>query len=36
MNTLQETESINYINFEKISKEIEEQKKHLKNINGPQ
>jgi len=35
MNTLQETENINYTNFEKISKEIEEAKKTFKKYKWP-
>ena len=35
MNTLQETENINYINFEKISKEVEEAKKTFKKYKWP-
>ena len=35
MNTLQETESINYINLEKISKEVEEAKKTFKKYKWP-
>ena len=35
MNTLQETESINYINFEKISQEIEAAKKTFKKYKWP-
>jgi len=35
MNTLQETESINYINFEKISQEIEDAKKTFKKYKWP-
>ena len=35
MNALQETENINYINFEKISKEIEEAKKTFKKYKWP-
>ena len=35
MNTLQETESINYTNFEKISKEVEEAKKTFKKYKWP-
>ena len=35
MNTLQETESINYINFEKISQEIETAKKTFKKYKWP-
>ena len=35
MNTLQETENINYINFEKISKEVEEAKKTFKKYKCP-
>ena len=35
MNTLLETESINYINFEKISQEIEAAKKTFKKYKWP-
>ena len=35
MNTLQETENINYTNFEKISKEVEEAKKTFKKYKWP-
>ena len=35
MSTLQETESINYTNFEDISKEIEDAKKTFKKYNWP-
>jgi regulator of PEP synthase PpsR (kinase-PPPase family) len=35
MNTLQETENINYINFEKITKEVEEAKKTFKKYKWP-
>ena len=35
MNTLQETESINYTNLEKISKEVEEAKKTFKKYKWP-
>ena len=35
MNTLQETESINYTNFEKISQEIENAKKTFKKYKWP-
>ena len=35
MNILQETESINYTNFEKISKEVEEAKKTFKKYKWP-
>jgi len=35
MSTLQETENINYINFEKISKEVEEAKKTFKKYKWP-
>ena len=35
MNTLQETESINYTNFEKISQEIEDAKKTFKKYKWP-
>ena len=35
MNTLNEKESINYTNFEKISKEVEEAKKIFKKYNWP-
>ena len=35
MNTLQETENINYINFEKISQEIEDAKKTFKKYKWP-
>ena len=35
MNTLQETENINYINFENISKEIEDAKKTFKKYKWP-
>ena len=35
MITLQETENINYINFEKISKEIEDAKKTFKKYKWP-
>jgi regulator of PEP synthase PpsR (kinase-PPPase family) len=35
MNILQETENINYTNFEKISKEVEEAKKTFKKYKWP-
>ena len=35
MNTLQETENINYTNFEKISKEVEDAKKTFKKYKWP-
>ena len=35
MNTLQKTESINYTNLEKISKEVEEAKKTFKKYKWP-
>ena len=35
MNTLQETENINYVNFEKISQEIEDAKKTFKKYKWP-
>ena len=35
MNTLQETESTNYTNLEKISKEVEEAKKTFKKYKWP-
>ena len=34
MNSLKETESINYTNLESIKKEVLQAKKHFKNING--
>ena len=34
MNSLKETENIEYTDLENIKKEVLEQKKHFKNING--
>ena len=35
MNSLKETENKSYTNLDKIKKEVEDAKKHLKNTNGP-
>ena len=34
MNSLKETENKSYTDIEKIKKEVDEAKKHLRNING--